>query len=85
MQGIATSTAKEIVSAYKGNEPIDGEDFFNHLNDFLFNTPSNPCVLLSDGEIKDVCAFNYKNQSGEILPFDNLYQAEEYYFSKRNA
>ncbi len=86
VQGIAKSTAKEIVVNFmdKNNaELIDGKDFFKHLNEFLFNTKSNPCVLENDQEIIDVLICPYSSLNGQIRQFDNLYQAEEFYFENR--
>ena len=44
VQGVAKSTAKEIVVKYKEKnncEVVSGKDFFDHLNNFLFKTKSH--------------------------------------------
>lgn len=86
VQGIAKSTAKEIVCKYiqkKSLKDACGEDFFNHLNDFLFNTKPQPCILKNNQEITDVLVFPYSSLEGDFKSFDSLYQAEEFYFENR--
>ena len=79
VQGIATSTAQEIISGYN---KVGGE-FYEYLNDYIYKTKSRPCVFYSDGEIKDVCVYPYKGIKGEVKEFPALYLAEEEYFSAR--
>ena len=47
VQGIALSTAKEIVSSFdKNKNDIDfSKSFFDHVNNFLYNSKINPCVI----------------------------------------
>jgi len=88
VQGIAKSTANEIVLGYyalnKTSESLDGERFFEYLNEYLFNTETNPCVLTDLDGVKDVCVYPYKTLEGNVLPFDKLYLAEEFYFSEKD-
>ena len=62
---------------------VCGEDFFNHLNDFLFNTKTQPCILENNQEIIDVLLFPYSSLEGQIKGFENLYQAEDFYFENK--
>jgi len=82
VQGIAQSTAKEIVNKYP-KENVYGKDFFTHLNDYLYYTVSKPCVIEENGEVKDVCVYPYSCVSGQVIPFESLFTAEEYYFEKK--
>ncbi len=82
VQGIAQSTAKEIVNKYP-KENVYGKDFFTHLNDYLYSTVSKPCVIEENGEVKDVCVYPYSWVSGQVIPFESLFTAEEYYFEKK--
>ena len=88
IQGVAGSTAKEIVEGYFAGRKTDFIDdancFFEHLNNYLFNTKLNPCVNIIDGEVKDVCVYPYSTLLGEYRCFDTLYQAEEFYFRERD-
>lgn len=88
VQGIAKSTAEEIVNRFFekfSNElaVTDGKKFFEFFNFFIRNTRSAPCVLTSGGDAADVFAFPYVTQSGAFISFDKLYLAEEYYFDKK--
>ena len=83
VQGIAVSTANEIVRTFSGSGNEFGKAFFEHLNDFLFNVAKRPCVITDGDEVKDVCVYPYQTISGVVKVFDKLYLAEEYYFSER--
>lgn len=86
VQGVAKSTAKEIVVKYKEKsfiKCVDGKEFFDHVNDFLFNSKSQPCILENNQEITDVLVFPYSSLDGEIKPFEKLYQAEDFYFENK--
>ncbi len=86
VQGVAKSTAKEIVIKFieKNNSTnVDGKEFFEHLNDFLFNTNSQPCILKNNQEIVDVLVCPYSSIQGELKLFDKLYLAEDFYFENR--
>ncbi len=84
VQGIATSTAKEIQSEYFAKyEKVNGKALFEVLNGFIKNTKAKPCVLMENTAVKDVFVFPYKTVSGELKFFDQLYTAEEYYFSNK--
>ena len=86
VQGIALSTAQEIVSKYLNKtkkEKVDGKDFFVFFNEYLFNAEINPCVLKKDGQILDVLLYPYNVLKGEFIYFDRLFQAEEFYFSNK--
>ena len=86
VQGIAKSTAKEVINRFIENtdvDLVDGQKFFKYLNDFLFNTKSQPCILENNQEIIDVLAFPYSSLDGDIKPFESLYLAEEFYFENK--
>lgn len=85
VQGIAEITAKEIVKTYidKGVDKVNGKDFFEHLNEFLFKSKLLPCVMKNNEQITDVFIYPYSIINGEFLSFDNLYEAEEFYFENK--
>ena len=86
VQGVAKSTAKEIVVKYKEKnncEVVSGKDFFDHLNNFLFKTKSQPCILENNQEIADVLVFPYQSLDGGIKAFEKLYLAEDFYFENK--
>ena len=85
VQGIADITAKEIVKTYidKGFDKVDKNEFFKHLNEFLFESKFLPCVIKNDEQITDVFVYPYSNQKGEFISFDKLYKAEEFYFENK--
>ena len=86
VQGVAQSTAVEIqdgfIKNYHGDKANFSRALFDYMNDYLFNTKLSPCVVLENKTVKDVCVYPYKN-SKEIIEFDALYKAEEYYFSQK--
>lgn len=84
VQGIATSTAKEIEKSFFENvgEDYSGKDLAEYLNEFLYKSQKNPCVILSDGNVKDVCVFPYELIEGEKKFFEKLTFAEEFYFDQ---
>ncbi len=89
IQGLAQSTAKEIVNGFFDTvdekiKQIDGEKLFDYLNYHIYKMPKNPCVLIDNGTVKDVFCYPYKVSQGEFKFFDNLWQAEEYYFHERD-
>ena len=84
VQGVATSTAKEIALGYaalSGNK--SGERLYEYLNEYLYNTSPNPCVITDGETVKDVCVYPYQTVSGVVKKFDKLYQAEDYYYNER--
>lgn len=88
VQGIATSTASEIVLAYFNhnglNKVEDSKDFFEFLNEFLLSSRIEPCVIFNGDEIKDVCVYPYKLISGEVKKFESLSDAENFYFEVKD-
>ena len=82
VQGIALSTAKEII--FRFNEE-NNRDFFGFFNDFLYFPPKKPCILKENGEVKDVLAFPYKTLKGDVVFYDNLSSAEDAFFGERQA
>ena len=88
VQGIAQSTATEIVQSYKqkyGEQTRDNSAFYNHLKEFCYGNFSAPCVVKKQDGSYDVFCFPYKSVTGEITYFDNLYKAEEYYYQVKNV
>ncbi len=89
VQGLATSTANDVVDEFfdngmKNPEQNFAENFYNYLNFHLYKTPKKPCVITENGIVKDVMVYPYKNVVGDLIFFDNLYQAEEFYFAERD-
>ena len=82
VQGLATSTAQEIVDGFKENNV---KNFYDFLNDYIYRTVKRPCVLVDNGEIKDVFVYPYRNLSGEIKEYDLLCDAEEAYFTEKSS
>ncbi len=86
VQGIALSTANEIVIKLQRDLDLSKENFgqkaFNNLNDYLFNVAVNPCVVTKNGAINDVQVYPYDSVDGDRKFFGKLYLAEEFYFSK---
>lgn len=86
VQGIALSTASEIVSSFnkiRAQTDVDfAQKFYKFLNDFLFSVKVNPCVISCNGEIKDVCVYPYEIK-GDFTFFDSLIKAEDFYFSEK--
>ncbi len=88
VQGIAISTANEIVTAYQkeyGEYTAEKSNiFYDFFNEFIYNTPSKPCVTIDSQGVKDVFAFPYLSSLAiQTIYFDNLCTAEEYYFAQR--
>lgn len=86
VQGIALSTAKKLVEEFNnlvGVSNLDfANEFFNFSNEFLYNPIKKPCVVFDGESVVDVCVFPYDKNANHRF-FDNLYSAEEYYFTKR--
>ena len=87
VQGIATSTATELVYSYKqkyGEDAINETSFCDYIKEFCYSENSLPCVVKKiDGSV-DVFSHPYKTIDGEIQYFDTLYGAEEYYYQIKN-
>lgn len=94
VQGLAKSTANEIVTVFAENKGVSlqvlenrfvnyAEQFFDFLNNFVMHTELRPCVF-EDGEtVTDVCVYPYRLQKGKPEYFSTLCEAEDYYFSRR--
>lgn len=83
VQGIAASTAKEIVSSFKDTYKPFGKQFFEYLNQKLYSSKFQPCVLFEGDDVKDVMVYPYATLGGDIKTFSTLYEAEEFYFAER--
>lgn len=88
VQGVATGTAREIVSDFIVEFGVDlgekfGEKFFDYLVKFLYETRPKPCVITDGKVVKDICVYPYKTISGVVKVFDRLIDAEDYYFTQR--
>ena len=88
VQGIALSTAKEIQSKFIAKYGAEKrQDFakclYEHLNDYLYNTKKNPCVVFENNSIKDVCVYPYES-ANEIKGFESLYLAENFFYIQRD-
>jgi len=89
VQGIALSTAKEIENGYVkrfGTEKNQefASNLFRYLNDYLFNTKTQPCVVFDDKNVTDVCVYPYFNCIN-VKYFSTLYEAEEFYFEQKES
>ncbi len=88
IQGLALSTATEIVNGFNLKNTTGenvGEKFYKYLNGYIYRTEKRPCVIVSKGEIKDVCVYPYKSLDGEIIEYPALYAAEEAYFAAKSS
>lgn len=92
VQGVADSTAKEIIYEYlKSNNlqsldvaNFDSGDFCHFLKDFLYNAKPEPCVIINDGKVTDMCVYPYKNLQGTVEKCDKIYLAENRFFKDKN-
>lgn len=95
VQGLALSTAQEIVKSYCQKNGLSddffqsefttfAEDFSLFLNKFLLDINPRPCVVEKGGQVVDVCVFPYENSDGKTKSFQSLWEAEEYYFTNKN-
>lgn len=82
VQGLAPSTAQEIVNGFKGNTVA--QDFYEYLNAYVYRTAKRPCALIDNGEIKDVFVYPYAGVKGEFIEFENLFSAEEKFFAEKS-
>ena len=84
VQGLAVSTAREIVESYGREHDFSDKDFstnfFNFFNSVVYNPKVKPCVYENSGEVIDVCVFPYTQNKGNIINFNSLVDAEEYYY-----
>ncbi len=90
VQGLATSTANEIVDEFnKTGVEFSGKEFgktlFEKLNSFIYQTEKNPCVFVDDGKVIDVCIYPYNRLQFDKIFFPSLSDAENYYFTNRDA
>lgn len=88
VQGLALATCKEIIYRYnekygKINLPKDSENLFYFINDFIYNSNTNACIVKEDNQIKDVLCLDYKTIAGEREFFSSLYIAENYYYTNK--
>ncbi len=85
VQGLALSTAQEIVATFQDKEDKDfSKDLFNYLNEFINKTIAKPCVIKKGDLLLDACVYPYKTIGGEVILFDKLYLAENFFFSEKN-
>ena len=59
-------------------------NLFRYLNDYLFNTKTQPCVVFDDKNVTDVCVYPYFNCIN-VKYFSTLYEAEEFYFEQKES
>lgn len=94
VSGLALSTVEQVLYefAVEKNVTIEsarrdfagkGREFFEFLKGFCYSSEIKPCVVVCDGEVKDVSVKPYAEIKGERLFFDDLVSAEEYFFSER--
>ena len=85
VQGIAADTAREIADEYyKSHAQFSSREFVRFLNDFVYKTVKNPCVLTENGEVKDVCVYPYGVLGGEVKSFACLSEAEDFFFNEKD-
>ena len=90
VQGIATSTAKEIAFGFSQKFGVDkvidyGKNLFEYLNYYIENPRKNPCVVMKNDTVYDVCIYPYETMDCQsVIEFESLLKAEDYYFTSRN-
>ena len=88
VQGVALSTASEIVACFiekHGDYTNDkAQEFCDFIKEFLYSNHKKPCVSKTEDSI-DVWVYPYKKIAGEIKYFDSLFLAEEYYYQQKNG
>lgn len=92
IQGLAKSTANEIVNSYVLKKGINKEeilqnidDFYQYFIDFIYNSKINACVEVIGDKVNDVFVKPYCLKENKNLKyFSTLYQAEDYYFEQKN-
>lgn len=86
VQGVAKSTAQEIadkLSKQVNDQNLDGKTIFEFMNGFLYSPNYKPCVLLDNGQVKDLLVYPYSCFNGVFKEFDSLVLAEDYYFENK--
>ncbi len=86
VQGVAKSTAQEIadkLSKQVNVQNLDGKTIFEFMNGFLYSPNYKPCVLLDNGQVKDLLVYPYSCFNGVFKEFDSLVLAEDYYFENK--
>lgn len=86
VQGVAKSTAQEIadrLSKQVSVQKVDGKTISEFMNDFLYFPNYKPCVLLDNGQVKDLLVYPYSCFNGTFKEFDSLVLAEDYYFENK--
>ena len=86
VQGVAKSTAQEIadkLSKQVNVQNLDGKTIFEFMNGFLYSPNYKPCVLLDNGQVKDLLVYPYSCFNGVYKEFDSLVLAEDYYFENK--
>lgn len=76
VKGISARTADEIAHCTVG-------DPFEYLNDFIFNSKTDPCVGFDGGRIVDFFVKPYKSLELEYKKFPSLIAAEEYFYGEK--
>lgn len=83
VSGLSLSTAEEIVSSFRGG---GGKEFFDYLNDFIFNKKTEANIVRENGGIKDFCAVKYDfGVSGETEFYPDLLTAEKIFFTEKEG
>ena len=94
VQGVALSTANEAILAYSESIGTDtataiktlsdtAKKFAKFLQEFLYNPPVNPCIMVEDGMYKDVCVFPYKTLGCNAKYYPTLMRAESEFFTAK--
>ena len=81
VSGLATITAKAILSTFNGS---GGREFFDHLNRFIYERQTHAYVLRENGQVKDYFVFDY-DEEGEREYFYDLLSAEECYAEEKEV
>ena len=88
--GLSKITAGEIAHNFylkygSENSQNFGKNLYDFLNDFIYNSKPNPCIVKSEETIKDVLCFDYKTVEGKRQFFESVLDADNEYFIKKTV
>lgn len=89
-QGFSLPTAKELVFRFYGQYLFDMpiikiHKFYDFIIDFIENYNDKPNVVISCDKLVDFYFYDYETVKGEKKYFNDLLQAESYYFDTKQT
>ena len=88
--GFSIATATEIVFRFFGKFILESSivktlEFYDFMLDFINSSNLKPCVVNCNGKLCDFYFCDYLTVSGEKIFFDNLTDAETYFFDNKSS